>query len=216
MFARWVGPLLVAACGRVDAAPPTQGTTALTPPATSGSIALERALAGRRSSRAFGAPIAPGELSQLLWAAQGVTEPATGKRTAPSAGALYPLDVYVARADGIFLYRPDKHALDKLGAADKRAAIAKASLDQEAVRAAPTLIVLTGTAARLRPKYLERSERYMFLEAGHAAQNLLLQAHALGIAAVPIGAFDDEAVRAAIAAPPGATPLYVIPVAHTP
>lgn len=209
--------ILLAGCGRVDAAPqPDGGVLSLPAPSTSGAMTLEQAIAARRSERAFGGAESAQQLSQLLWAAQGVTDKATGKRAAPSAGALYALDVYVARADGLYRYRPGAHVLDKVASADRRAAIAKASLDQEPVRTAPTLLVMFGVPSRLRGKYGDRSERYVYLEAGHAAQNVLLQAHALGLAAVPVGAFDDDALRQAIGAEAGAVPVYVIPIGRRP
>jgi len=203
--------LMLVGCSR-SAAAPSEPPTPLPAASTSGSMTLESALAHRRSQRTFAGEVTSAELAQLLWAAQGITEKPTGKRTAPAAGALYSLDVYVARADALLRYRPEQHALERVVAGDRRGALAKAALDQEVARAAPTLVVLVGTPARLRPKYLERSERYMFLEAGHAAQNLLLQAHALGVAAVPIGAFDDDALRATLGVGAGVTPIYVIPI----
>lgn len=213
----WSAPVLaLAGCARVDAAAKSDGTTALPAPATSGSVALEQAIASRRSHRTFAGDVSDAQLSQLLWAAQGITDKATGKRAIPSAGALYPLDVFVARADGVFRYRPEQHSIERIASGDRRPAIAKASLDQDPVRTAPTIIVLVGTAARLKPKYGDRSDRYMFIEAGHAAQNVLLEAQALGLASVPVGAFDDETLRVAVGAPPGTLPLYVLPVGRRP
>jgi SagB-type dehydrogenase family enzyme len=210
----WSAPVLaLASCARVDAAPKSEGGTITLPaPTTSGSVPLEQAIASRRSHREFGGAPGDAQLSQLLWAAQGITDKATGKRAVPSAGALYPLDVFVARSDGVFRYRPEQNAIEKVSGTDRRAAIARASLDQDAVRSAPILIVLIGTPARLRPKYGDRSERYMFMEAGHAAQNVLLEAQALGLSSVPVGAFEDDALREAIGAPSGTTPLYVLPI----
>jgi SagB-type dehydrogenase family enzyme len=176
-----------------------------------GATSLDRALATRRSIRTFSGAPSVAQTSQLLWAAQGVSDETRGLRTAPSAGGLHPLELYLARADGVFRYLPGRHALVKTNGADRRGAIAKASLDQEVVRTAPALVVMVGRPSILRPKYGDRAERFLFLEAGHAAQNFLLEATALELAATPVGAFDDEALRNAIDAGKDVTPLYVLP-----
>jgi SagB-type dehydrogenase family enzyme len=177
------------------------------------SMSLDAAIMKRRSIRAL-APdaLSAGELAQLLWAAQGITDAQRGLRAAPSAGALYPLEIYLARGDGVFQYLPGRHALARVRTTDARPQIASAAFDQAVVRDAPALVVITGVIARTRPKYGARAERYVAIEAGHAAQNLLLEATALDLGATPVGAFDDDAVRAAIGAPNGFVPLYVIPV----
>jgi SagB-type dehydrogenase family enzyme len=186
---------------------------ALPPPRLSGPMPLEEALANRRSVREFGEePLATDQISQLLWAAQGLTDP-SGLRTAPSAGALYPLEVYVATADGAFRYVPAEHALEEVTAEDRRAALWRAALRQDAVREAPAVFVLAAVYERTERKYgPTRTPRYVQLEAGHAAQNLLLQAVALGLGGVPIGAFDDAGVQAALGLPAEQKPLYLIPV----
>lgn len=207
------------ACGPLPtptARPSANGpVTALPQPRLESATSLEEALAGRRSIREFtDTPLTSEEISQLLWAAQGVTHP-TGFRTAPSAGALYPLEVYVATADGVFGYEPAGHRLTALRRADAREALYRAALRQEAVRQAPAVFVVTAVYARTSAKYgAERSPRYVHLEAGHAAQNLLLQAMALDLGAVPIGAFYDEDVQAALGLPADHEPLYLIPVGH--
>ncbi|HEU4643350.1 MAG TPA: SagB/ThcOx family dehydrogenase [Gemmatimonadaceae bacterium] len=179
-----------------------------------GRMTLEEALARRRSVRAF-APDTLDErtIAQLLWAAQGVTSP-EGFRTAPSAGALYPLEVYVARRGGLTHYQPRGHRQELLLAHDPRPELARAAYRQSVVVEAPAVFVITAVVARTAAKYDGRAERFVHLEAGHAAQNLLLQAVALGLGAVPIGAFDDQRVRDALHLPPGEEPLYLIPVGH--
>lgn len=186
---------------------------ALPAPSTSSSVSLESTLSRRRSIRSFaeGAP-EQAQIGQLLWAAQGVSDQETGHRTAPSAGALFPLTVYVARADGVFRYLPEQHALERVAQTDARPAIAKAALDQEVVRDAPVVFALAAAIGRTRAKYGDRAERYAAMEAGHAAQNLLLQATALGLGATPVGAFRDDALRAALRLPSEETPLYLVPV----
>jgi SagB-type dehydrogenase family enzyme len=178
-------------------------------------MSLEQALVQRRSVREFNdTPLTMQELGQLLWAAQGVTHE-WGYRTAPSAGALYPLEVYVATADGIFHYLPQGHKLSVSSHRDPRRALYEAALRQEPVRQAPAVFVVTAVYARTARKYgEERSPRYVHLEAGHAAQNLLLEAVALSLGAVPIGAFHDEQVQAALGLPADHEPLYLIPVGH--
>lgn len=179
-------------------------------------IPLEEALLRRRSVRAF-APTPLGDLehAQLLWAAQGITDHAQGYRAAPSAGALYPLEIYLATHAGLFRYQPTPHALEAITSRDLRATLCEAALGQEMVRDAPSVFVLVGVQARTARKYGEaRAERYVQLEAGHAAQNLLLQAVALDLAAVPVGAFDDDDVRRGLGLPASHQPLYLIPVGH--
>jgi SagB-type dehydrogenase family enzyme len=178
-----------------------------------GGLPLEHALARRRSIRSF----APGELgreetSHLLWAAQGITEAATGRRTAPSAGALYPLELSIVTSDGIFRYLPTSHALERVLARDDRKALAHASLEQDAVAEAAVDVVIAAVPERSAVKYGDRAERYLLLEAGHVAQNLLLEATSLGLGAVPIGAFDDDAVARVVRLRSGERPLYIVAV----
>ncbi|MFP3914434.1 MAG: SagB/ThcOx family dehydrogenase [Actinomycetota bacterium] len=190
----------------------TRAATPLPAPEGEGTVTLEQALVERRSIREFtDRPLTDAQIGQLLWAAQGQTAE-WGGRTAPSAGALYPLDVYVAVPDGVFHYRPDEHALARMGEGGAREALSEAAAGQETVAGAPAVFVITGEYARTEVRYGDRAVRYVHLEAGHAAQNLLLQATALSLGAVPIGAFDDEAVRETLRLPPGYAPLYLIPV----
>ncbi len=163
--------------------------------------------------------LAPSELSerdvaQLAWAAQGITEPAQGLRTAPSAGALYPLEVYFVRREGTHRYVPQAHALEPAARGDLRALVAAAALAQDWIAAAPLVVVVTAVYARLRRRYGERAERYAWLEAGHVAQNVQLQAVALGLASVPVGAFDDDRVADVLGLADGERPLYLIAVGH--
>jgi SagB-type dehydrogenase family enzyme len=212
-----VALLAAVACGPTTgpAAPPSEpgAVTPLPAPTVAGQMSLETALAQRRSVREFNArPLTDAELGQLLWAAQGITD-RRGYRTAPSAGALYPLEVYVATADGLFHYEVGRHALAVVGRADLRPALYQAALRQAAVQQAPAVFVIAAVYERTAVKYgAERSPRYVHLEAGHAAQNLLLQAAALGLGAVPIGAFDDAGVQQALGLPTEQQPLYLIPV----
>ena len=183
-------------------------------PRLQGEQSLEETLASRRSVREFTEePLTDGEISQLLWAAQGVTDPA-GLRTSPSAGALYPLELYVATASGLHHFVPATHRLSRRDERDLRSAIQEAALGQEAVGDAPAVFVITAVYARTRGKYGARAERYVHMEAGHAAQNLLLQAEALDLGGVPVGAFDDEQLSKILGLPENEDPLYLIPIGH--
>lgn len=178
-------------------------------------MSLEECLRRRRSVREFrSTPLGNRELGQLLWAAQGITHP-DGLRTAPSAGALYPLETHVATASGLYHYEPRGHQLHRRSGRDLRRALYKAALEQEAVGEAPAVFVLAAVHERTARKYgATRATRYVALEAGHAAQNLLLQAVALGLGAVVVGAFEDAQVQEVLALPPDHRPLYLIPVGH--
>ncbi len=181
-------------------------------PTERGGSALWSVLTSRHSQRAFGdRELTPAELGQLLWAAQGQLG---AHRTAPSAGALYPLTVRVVDARGIWRYVPADHALVLEASGDRRAALAAAAYGQASLRSAPVTLLITGDLSITAAKYGTRAERFVTLEAGHVAQNVLLAATALGLAAVPIGAFDDAALRALL--PRSATPLYLIPIGSPP
>ena len=183
-------------------------------PVRSGGAPLTDALSQRRSVRDYTAePLQLAELSQLLWATQGLTSE-VGQRTAPSAGGLYPLELYAVTADWHGRYDPVGHRLEILGAEDLREALSRAALDQTAVAEAPVVFAIAAVYARTEAKYGGRTERYVVLEAGHAAQNLLLQATASELAAVPIGAFHDDEVQQVLGLPPDHEPLYLIPVGH--
>jgi len=222
---RWIlGSLLlsffVAMCGcrpsgKVSATPaPQADTVALLTPRPDGPLSLEQALARRRSVREFtDEPLTWAEISQLLWAAQGITS-GWGGRTAPSAGALYPLEIYVATPDGLYHYIPAGHKVEITSQEDLRQVIWRASLRQSAIRQAPAVFVITAVYERTAAKYGDRARRYVHLEAGHAAQNLLLQAVALNLGAVVIGAFYDDQLAKGLSLPADRAPLYVIPVGH--
>jgi len=198
---------------QVAASPPPQEMT-LPEPKLQGAFSLKETLAQRRSVRSFTEEeLSLEEISQLLWAAQGLTA-AWGGRTAPSAGALYPLEVYVATANGLYHYVPQGHEVIIESHDDLRQALWKAGLKQDAIRDAPAVFVIAAVYERTAKKYGDRAERYVKLEAGHACQNILLQAVALHLGAVPIGAFYDDQLQAALSLPPDHEPLYLIPVGH--
>ncbi|MCX7852381.1 MAG: SagB/ThcOx family dehydrogenase [Caldilineales bacterium] len=196
---------------------PTEPQTVirLPEPRTRGPLSLEETLARRRSVRAYTPePLTLAEIGQLLWAAQGITDP-EGRRTAPSAGARYPLEVYVVLPEAVYHYRPHPHELRLHLPGDRRPALYEAALAQEAVLTAPAVIVITAVYRRTAERYgAQRTPRYVHMEVGHAAQNVLLQAVGLGLGSVPIGAFYDDRVREVLALPAEHEPLYLLPVGH--
>ena len=183
-------------------------------PRLSSERSLEEALSRRRSVRRFtDEELTTQDISQLLWAAQGITRE-WGGRTAPSAGALYPLEVYVALPQGFYHYVPQDHKIEIVAEDDLRMEVWEVSLSQDAVRDAPVVFVIAAVYERTAIKYGDRAARYVHLEAGHAAQNLLLQAVALDLGGVPIGAFHDEQLQSILSLPRDHKPLYVIPIGH--
>ena len=186
-------------------------------PATTGTMTLEQAIFQRRSKRSFtGEPLSLAQIGQLLWAAQGITEPQRGFRAAPSAGALYPLELYMVTADGVYHYQPGGHSMRRHLAGDKRAALATACLGQRSVRQAAANFVFTAVVSRTRAKYGPRADQYVHNEVGAAGENLCLQAVALGLGSVMIGAFRDDQISDALDLPADHAPLLVIPVGHLP
>ena len=185
-------------------------------PITDGQNSLEKLLLDRRSVREFSdTPVSLPEIGQLLWAAQGITD-ARGYRTAPSAGALYPLELYVVSLEAIYHYEPMDHSLSLVQRGDFRADLCAVALNQEAICEAPITIVITAVYERIERKYgSARSPRYVHLEAGHAAQNLLLQAGSLNLGATPIGAFEDKEVQSVLGLAFDHEPLYLIPVGRS-
>jgi SagB-type dehydrogenase family enzyme len=187
-------------------------------PSISGPISLEAALMQRRSLRQFSdQSLGLQEIAQLLWAAQGITEPGRGFRTAPSAGAAFPLEILVAVGDvhglsaGLYRYRPRGHELEPLVQGDLRSALHRAALNQTPVLQAPATFIISAVPRRTEVRYGQRAMRYVFMEAGHAAQNLCLQAVALDIGTVVIGAFQDTEISVIGKLPTGELPLYLIP-----
>jgi SagB-type dehydrogenase family enzyme len=174
--------------------------------------ALHGIIATRRSLREFGRRgLTLAEVGALLWAGQGITS-AEGARAAPSAGAMYPITLTLVDSRGVWRYVPAEHALSPVEPGDRRARLAEAALGQEHVAEAPLTIAVTARPATLSARYRERASRYCLLEAGHVAQNVLLMATALGLAAVPVAAFDDEAVLSVLGLGAGNLALYLLPV----
>lgn len=186
-------------------------------PETRGDTSVEQAIGKRRSLRDFSGSLALADVAQLLWAAQGETHP-DGYRAAPSAGALYPLEVYLVAGDvaglsaGIYRYRPGAHELIQLGTADLRKDLASAAHGQSFMQTAPAVLVITAVYERTMKKYGKRGRRYVHMDAGHAAENVYLQAEARGLGTVIMGAFDDERVQVVLGLPDDHQPLGLMPV----
>jgi SagB-type dehydrogenase family enzyme len=205
-------------------------------PQYKGKVSVEEALKQRRSIRNYASgQISLNDLSQLLWAAQGLTEkietePSSwrgskwygGFRTAPSAGALYPLEVYALAGNvaglktGTYKYHPEDHSLQQVTAEDKRPALLEAALRQESIKEGAAVLVVTGVVARTAVKYGERAQRYVHMEAGSVAQNIYLQSESLGLGTVLIGAFRDSAVKEAFSLPADEDPLIIMPIGRRP
>ncbi len=193
-------------------------------PSLKGLCSVEEALQGRRSVRSYKVkPLSLTEISQLLWAAYGVTEKSTGFRggmkTAPSAGAAYPLEIYLVAgdvtglSDGIYRYLPESHGLLKTGDGDVRSTLCRAAHGQDMIRKAPASIIYSAIYARTTDRYGSRGQnRYVCMDLGHSAQNVYLQAYSLGIGTCAVGAFDDKAVMKVIPFTKDEVPLYIMPL----
>jgi SagB-type dehydrogenase family enzyme len=187
----------------------------LPPPQTRGGLPLTEALARRRSQRVFAdRPLPPEAVSQLCWAAQGITQAEKGFRTAPSAGALFPIAVFLVDAAGVSEYKPQRHMLLRAPTGDLRGQLRAAAHDQDFVGQAPLCLVITMDVSRAAAKYGARAERYGLLEAGHVAQNVLLQATALGLVGTPVGAFEDDQVATLLNLPAGVRPVYLVSLGY--
>ena len=190
-------------------------------PNQDGSMSLEKAIAVRRSRRNFlPQSLTFEQISQLTWAAQG-QDAGSSYRTAPSAGATYPLELFVVTGDGLFRYLPAKHALEKLTGQDLRAELSTAAWGQEFIEAAPLTLVFAAEFSRTTNHYGKRGMRYVYMEAGHAAQNVHLQAEALGLGSVAVGAFDDASVGKVLSLPAvrrpaekNLEPVYMVTVGY--
>jgi SagB-type dehydrogenase family enzyme len=206
----------------------SQTVIKLPPPQLKGKISIEEAIVRRRSVRRYcREPLALSQLSQILWSAQGIT--GRGLRATPSAGATYPLDIFVVIGKqgvivsgsnqtaqelqaGVYHYEVDSHSLTLLKAADLRPDLARASLDQEFIINAPAVVVICAIYHRTSQRYGKRGERYVHMEVGHAGENIHLQAVALGLATVEVGAFHDEEVTKVLGLEERTKPLYIMPV----
>ena len=204
-------------------------TYILPAPATDGEISVEKALANRRSQRRFqDSALSAEQLSQILWAAYGVTAPKPerptlrgGLRTAPSAGALYPFEIYAVVgnvkdiAPGTYKYDPQEHKIVRTIDKDMREELCAAALGQKMVKETPVTVFYSAVFSRMTNKYGERGrERYVCMDLGHSAQNIYLQAEALNLGTCAIGAFVDSEVSRVLQLPEEEEPLYFMPVGY--
>ena len=202
-----------------ETAAEVEGVIQLPAPSLTGEVSVEEAIASRRSIRSYAdSPLTLQEFSQLLWAAQGITDPVRGFRSAPSAGATYPLTVFAAVSEGgvlglepgIYEYLPELHGLRLVRRGDFSEELAEAALGQAWVREAPVCLVIAADYSRTTRVYGERGVRYVHMEAGHVGENIYLQATAMGLGTVAVGAFHDDEVAEILQA--GLSPLYIFPV----
>ena len=190
-------------------------------PRLKGGMSLEEAIYRRRTKRKFSdQPLAIAPFAQLLWSAQGVTGADKFKRSAPSAGALYPMDLYAAVGEaavetliaGLYHYHPRDHGISLLKHGDLRKTLAKASLHQMWMATAPAMLIITAEYQRITGKYGRRGIRYAMIEAGHIGQNILLQAVSLGLVAGIVGAYQDQKIQSLLGLKDSHEPLLIIPV----
>jgi len=193
----------------------------LTQPLLDGDMSLEKAIRKRRTIRSFSdEPVTEQQFSQILWAAQGITEESGFKRAAPSGGALYPVDIYavVGRNGikgllaGVYRYNPNNHSVTKVADGDRKKDVAIASLSQMWMAEAAVLFVVTAEYDRITIKYGNRGVRYALIEVGHVGQNIFLQCQTLGLAAGIVGAFDDRQVSKVAGTEKNHEPLLILPV----
>jgi protease I len=193
---------------RISSRKPVLKIVQLAEPRLTGPVSFEQALAKRRSVRQFtNQSLKFAQIGQLAWAGQGITEPQKGLRTAPSAGAIYPIELYFATPEGLFVYRPDQHSLEETLNQDVRGRLG-------AVANAPCDIIVAGSVRKLAAKFRKEAKKYMLLEAGHIAQNIQLQAVCLGLGSVTVGGFDIRSVSKVCKLPKNLEPLYIICVGY--
>ncbi len=203
--------------------PREKDTIPLPPPQWEGKISVQKAIKGRRSRRDFqNQPLSLALLSQILWSAQGITDEGSGFRAAPSAGAQYPLDVYVVIGQGgieeleagTYRYLPYEHSLRLVSEGDIREELTEACLGQRYMAEAPLSVVMTAEYDRITDRYGERGVRYAHIEVGHVGENIYLQAEALGLGTVMVGAFYDEEVVELLGLSPQHEPLGVMAIGY--
>ena len=198
-----------------SAQPAEADEVVLPAPTTDGQTSLEEAIASRRSVKEFDEqPLTWAEIGQLMWAAQGITEPERGFRAAPSAGAMYPLHLYAVTPDGLYHYVPVGHKLERLPAAGALEVFRGVTASQGAIQKAPLTVIVTAAFEPLRERFGERAVGFVYIEAGHVGQNLQLQANVLGLGSLPVGGFDPARVAEVLSLPGDHTPIYTMPIGH--
>lgn len=188
--------------------------TQLLQPKLKGTISLEETISKRRSVRNFqNKNLSIDQISQLLWSAQGITSK-RGFRCAPSAGAIYPMEIYFVSSDGLFHYIPYEHKIEKIKDGDLRKQLSDAAYGQDFISDAGISIIITCNYEKIMQRYSKRGIRYADMEAGHIAQNIHLQAVSSGLGSCPVGAFDDGSVTKLLQLPKNLTPIYIIPIGY--
>ena len=212
--------LIGLSCGVILAATvalirPTRSVYKITNGVPEGDIGLFSAIRKRRSIRRYtDEDVSMDDIRTLCWAAQGITCPVTGYRASPSAGATFPLDIFAAMPSGILRYRPESGELEEVSQRDVRWELSASALHQPWIRNAAVDIVVCSDHERTTARYGERGMRYVYMEVGHASQNILLASVALGLGAVPIGAFDEKGIANAVGIGPPHEPVYIISIGH--
>ncbi len=188
---------------------------ALPKPKLKGAVSVEESIYKRRSVRNYASKtVSLEDVSQILWACQGITDPRGRFRAAPSPGALYPLEVYIVKDDGVFHYMPTGHKLEAISDKNLKAELAAAAWGQVFIQDAGLDIIICAVYDRVTAKYGKNGIRWTDMEAGHAAQNVFLQAEALGLSGVPVGAFDENAVSRLLNLPRESKPIYILPIGY--
>ncbi len=194
----------------------------LPPASPKGAVSVAEALQARRTVRHFASrPLALAQVGQIMWAADGLSDP-RGLRTAPSAGATYPLELYLVvgeggvtgLAPGLYRYLAAEHALQPTVKGDLRAPVARASLNQSWMAEAPVIVIIAAEYRRCTNRYGERGVMYTHMESGHVGQNVFLMAEALGLGAGIVGAFEDKGLSQTLQLPQGQVPLLVMPLGY--
>ena len=188
-------------------------------PCLDSKVSLEKALHKRRSIRNYSDnSLSISNVSQILWAAQGITKKRGGLRTAPSAGALYPIELYIAvgkvkgLSQGLYKYNPQKHTILKVMEGDIREKLSNAALKQSCIRRGAVNIIIAGVYKRTALKYGKRAEQYVLMECGAVSQNIYLQSYALNLGTVLVGAFNDDALKSILKLPEDEYPLGIMPI----
>lgn len=205
--------------GKIEPTQALSKTIKLPVPSYKSNTSVEEALLKRRSIRSYqNQPLTLAELGQIVWSAQGITKTGRNLRTSPSAGATYPLEVYVVvgsvkdLAAGIYKYKPDSHELVLVAQGDKRLDLSKAALSQRSVASSAVVIIFSAVYERTTKRYGQRGVMYAHIEVGHASQNVYLQAVSLKLGTVVIGAFEETGVKKVLHLPADEQPVYLMPV----
>ena len=194
---------------------PQRKVVQLTEPNVTGAMSLEETLAKRRSVRRFtNQTLKWAQIGQLAWAGQGITDRARGLRTAPSAGSIYPIELFFATPEGLYIYRPAEHSLEQLTDQDVRLALAGRDGTASSIAEAGCDIIVAGSVKKLAERFKDNARNYMLMEAGHIAQNIQLQAVSLGLGAVTVGGIDEQNVRKVCGLARILDPVYVICVGY--